>query len=251
MPEPTRAPLFTAGEIRTSLILSGVGMAGLLVLILLLASSRPQGAFQAADDDQFRATVAASAEYLEGYELVGSDRARIAVDRAIELVAERGVDLALSEAGADTVATVPADAGANDGEAAEAPTEIDGSAVYAANCAACHQGGGQGVPGAFPPLAASAAELAAADGGREYLIRAVVHGVQGEIEVQGQTYNGVMPAWPQLSDAEIAGVLNHVLSSWGNEWPSDQEPVAADEVAAVRGEELAATEVAASRPDTP
>lgn len=251
MADDERTPLFTAGEIRAAFIASAVGMAALLVLILLLASSRPQGALQAADDDQFRATVAAAAEDLEGYELVGSDRARIDVDHAIELVVERGVDLSITELGAETVATAPADAGAEDDGAEAGPTDVDGSAVFAANCAACHQGGGQGIPGAFPPLAGNAQNLLEADGGREYLIDAVVHGVQGAIEVDGQTYNGVMPAWPQLSDAEIAAVLNHVVTSWGNELPGDQDAFAPDEVAESRAEEIAATEVAASRPETP
>ena len=38
---------------------------------------------------------------------------------------------------------------------AAASGSVDGSVVYAGNCSACHQSNGQGLPGVFPPLAAS------------------------------------------------------------------------------------------------
>ena len=95
--------------------------------------------------------------------------------------------------------------------------------------------------------------LIAGDGGRNYLIHVMVYGLQGEVEAAGQTYNGVMPAWPQLSDAEIAAVLNHELTAWGNEaeLPDDFEPIAGDEVAAVRGEDLGPADVLEMRPELP
>ena len=61
-------------------------------------------------------------------------------------------------------------------------------------------------------------------------IRIVLHGFQGAIERNGKTYNGVMAAWSQLSDQEIADVLTHVRSSWGN----SAGAVTVDEVKAVR-----------------
>ena len=87
-----------------------------------------------------------------------------------------------------------------------------GAAVYAANCAACHQTQGQGIENAFPPLAAS--DFLMADKNRA--IDAVVHGLTGQITVNGKTYNGVMPALG-LSDEEIANVLTFVRNSWGNQ----------------------------------
>ena len=131
----------------------------------------------------------------------------------------------------------------------------DGEAVYAANCVACHQATGQGVPGAFPPLAGGhAAELASADGGRDYLIHALLYGVQGPIEVAGATYNGLMPAWQQLSDAQIAAVLNYVTTAWDNAevLADDVAPFAADEIAAARGGDLVGgADVLERRPDVP
>jgi len=86
-----------------------------------------------------------------------------------------------------------------------------GRGVYAANCAACHQANGQGIPKAFPPLVRS--DYLNADKVRA--IRTVTGGLQGPISVNGEKYNGVMPAWT-LSDEDVAAVLSHVYSSWGN-----------------------------------
>jgi nitrite reductase (NO-forming) len=86
-----------------------------------------------------------------------------------------------------------------------------GKGVYAANCAACHQANGQGIAKAFPPLVRS--DYLNADKVRA--IRAVTGGLQGPITVNGEKYNGVMPAWT-LSDEDVAAVLSFVYSSWGN-----------------------------------
>lgn len=267
MPEGENRMLFDEGQIRTAFVASAVGMVGLLVVVLLLATSKPQGSLQPADDGQYRATLLAASESLEGYELVGEDRARIDIGHAIELVAERGVDLPLTAIGGPApAAAAPADAaapaqdaaaGGDGGEAApaaQADAAPDGEAVYAANCVACHQATGQGVPGAFPPLAGGhAAELASAEGGRDYLLHAVLYGVQGAIEVAGTSYDGLMPAWQQLSDAQIAAVLNYVTTAWDNAdvLADDAAPFTADEVAAARGEGLSSAAVLESRPDVP
>jgi mono/diheme cytochrome c family protein len=131
---------------------------------------------------------------------------------------------------------------------AQADTEVDGAAVYMTNCASCHGQNGEGIPGAFPPLAQHAADLAAAD--RAYPILTLLYGLNGEIVVEGASYNGAMPAWPQLSDAEIAAVLNHVTAGWDEEGVlgDDFAPYAADEVAERRGEELSTSDVYEARP---
>ena len=88
----------------------------------------------------------------------------------------------------------------------------DGATVYAGTCAACHQANGEGTPGLFPPLAGS--EYVTGDPGR--LIRLVLRGLTGPVTVRGATYDGQMPPWQQLSDAELAAALSFVRSSWGN-----------------------------------
>lgn len=86
-----------------------------------------------------------------------------------------------------------------------------GEVVYTTNCAACHQLTGSGVPHAFPPLAKS--DFLNADKIRA--IKTVTGGLQGKLKVNGQEYDGVMPAW-SLSDEDIANVLTYVYASWGN-----------------------------------
>ncbi len=110
---------------------------------------------------------------------------------------------------------------------AEAEVTISGAQIYNSRCSTCHQGNGQGVAGAFPPL--DGTDWVTGDKGR--IVRILLHGMQGPVEVQGVTYNGAMPAWGnQLNDEEIAAVITHVRQSWSNE-ASD---VVADEVRRVR-----------------
>jgi nitrite reductase (NO-forming) len=97
--------------------------------------------------------------------------------------------------------------------------------VFANVCAACHQPGGTGVAGVFPPLAGS--DFLNADKTRA--IGVVVQGLSGEITVNGKTYNSQMPS-PDLSDEDIANALTFVYSSWGNAG----HEVKPSEVAAVR-----------------
>lgn len=119
---------------------------------------------------------------------------------------------------------------------AQADWAAIGEETYTANCAACHQAEGAGIPGAFPPLAGHMPTIVAAEGGREYLLHVMLYGLQGEIQVLGAAYNGVMPPWPQLSDEQIAAVLNHELHAWGNDamLPEGFTPITPEEVAAQR-----------------
>jgi nitrite reductase (NO-forming) len=86
-----------------------------------------------------------------------------------------------------------------------------GEQVFKTNCVACHQITGQGIPGAFPPLANSDF----LNGDKVRAIRTVTGGRQGKIIVNGKEFNGVMPAWT-LNDEDIANVLTYVYNSWGN-----------------------------------
>lgn len=88
-----------------------------------------------------------------------------------------------------------------------------GQAAYLANCAACHQPTGAGLPGAFPPLAGSdfIAKNKADD-----LIAGVLKGFSGKMVVNGVEYNNVMPAMSHLADSDVAQIVTHVLNSWGN-----------------------------------
>jgi mono/diheme cytochrome c family protein len=103
----------------------------------------------------------------------------------------------------------------------------DGKALYA-TCMACHQANGQGIPGAFPPLA----ESEWVNGPAENLIRIQLRGLMGPITVKGVEYNSVMPANAAMSDEEIAAVLTYVRSNFGN----TSGPVTAEQVKALRSE---------------
>jgi mono/diheme cytochrome c family protein len=91
-----------------------------------------------------------------------------------------------------------------------------GKRVFA-NCVACHQPTGQGLAGAYPPLAGS--EWAA--GPEERIIRIVLDGLSGPITVKNTQFNNSMPAFgTQLRDEQIANVLTYVRSEWGNNAPA-------------------------------
>ena len=127
-----------------------------------------------------------------------------------------------------------------------------GESAYSVNCVACHQPNGEGIAGAFPPLAGHMPALHNAEGGREYIISTVLYGLQGGINVHGESYNGIMNAWSQLSNEEIAATLNHELTSWGNaDALNDFSPIEPDEVEALRGQELNGSQVMELRPELP
>jgi mono/diheme cytochrome c family protein len=72
-----------------------------------------------------------------------------------------------------------------------------------------------GVPGVFPPLAAS--EWVGGD--EKVLTHILLHGINGDLEVKGTNYKGAMPAWKSLADEELAAVMSYIRSQWGNQAP--------------------------------
>lgn len=106
-----------------------------------------------------------------------------------------------------------------------------GEKVYQTYCTACHQPNGEGLAGAFPPLAQ--ADYLLADKNRA--IQTVLGGLSGEITVNGVKYNAVMPNLSYLSDEQVANVVTYVMNSWGNEGYK----VSSAEVAALRNADVA------------
>ncbi len=103
-----------------------------------------------------------------------------------------------------------------------------GERLYA-TCVACHQANGQGMVGAFPPLAGSEWVT----GSPDRLIAILVHGMQGPITVAGMEYNGVMLPYGvgvEMSNGDLATLLTYIRSSWGN----SASAVAAEDVARVK-----------------
>ena len=85
--------------------------------------------------------------------------------------------------------------------------------MFAANCSSCHGATGQGLPGAFPPLANNPTVT----GDPQKIVGILLGGLRGSISVNGTTYNGQMPAWKgTLSNADIADVITYIRGSLGN-----------------------------------
>ncbi|MEM5432108.1 cytochrome c [Cupriavidus oxalaticus] len=112
--------------------------------------------------------------------------------------------------------------------------KVDGGALFASLCVSCHQANGQGLQGVFPPLAGSEWVV-----GSDSTVAAIVlHGVTGSLTVKGTTYSGAMPAFKdQLSDEQLAAVLSHIRSQWGN----GAAPVPVETVSRAREEHKART----------
>lgn len=97
------------------------------------------------------------------------------------------------------------------------PVEADSTAQaaggpYQTVCITCHQAEGQGIAGAFPPLAGSEWLL----GNPEIPIRIVLLGLTGPIEVEHKPFNSTMPPPPGLSDDQIAEAITFARSHFGN-----------------------------------
>lgn len=136
---------------------------------------------------------------------------------------------AVLAAGARTEARAGVENGpaVHEARAAFAAQAADGAKVYNTVCAACHMANGQGVPGMFPPVAGS--EWVTGD--PERLVKIILHGITGEIEVAGEVYSGMMPPWGgSLKDAEVAAVATYLRSTWGNK----ASAVAVADVARIR-----------------
>ena len=102
-----------------------------------------------------------------------------------------------------------------------------GAALYTANCSACHQANGEGLPGAFPSLKDDA--VVNKDDVTKH-IQVVLRGLH-DARVSGVVYGSAMPPFAAaLSDAEVADIIDYERSSWGNHG----KPVVAAQVAAER-----------------
>lgn len=87
-----------------------------------------------------------------------------------------------------------------------------GKKVYDSFCLVCHMADGSGVPGMHPPLI----QTEWVTGDKNRLIDITLNGMSGKIEVNGETYNSIMPPHSHLTDKQIADVLTYVRQSFGN-----------------------------------
>jgi len=100
--------------------------------------------------------------------------------------------------------------------AADARAEPDAYTLYAVRCMGCHQRDGAGM-GSIPKLRDFVGNFLRVPGGREFLVQ--VPGV----------------AQSSLSDAELAAVLNWMLTEFSSDLlPEDFQPYSGEEVAGYR-----------------
>ena len=88
----------------------------------------------------------------------------------------------------------------------------NGQLVYQGNCLSCHQANGSGVYGIAPPLRKTSYVL----GDKTKLIQIVLNGFNEDVEIDGEYYSNPMPAFPRLSNREIADVLTYIRNNFEN-----------------------------------
>jgi mono/diheme cytochrome c family protein len=94
-----------------------------------------------------------------------------------------------------------------------APSTDRGAELFRVTCANCHQANGEGLPGAFPPLVGD--PVVTSSDPKEHA-QIVLFGLSGRV-IGGVHYTAQMPAWgAQLSDDEVAAIMNYERSAWGN-----------------------------------
>lgn len=105
-----------------------------------------------------------------------------------------------------------------------------GQKTYNQYCMACHQSNGMGTSGRFPPLGGTDWVT----GDKKRLVKIILNGMEGAIEVNGETYDGLMPQHSFLSDDQIADVLSYIRTNFGNK----SSNVTAEEVEKIRKEKI-------------
>ena len=94
-------------------------------------------------------------------------------------------------------------------QAAQDALLLEGAEVYSQICSSCHQPGGVGVSGQYPPLIDNPSVDDPA-----YVRDVIVNGLDGPITVAGETYDGVMPSFSTLGDPDIDAVIAYVQSGF-------------------------------------
>lgn len=125
--------------------------------------------------------------------------------------------------GAPAMDFIPAKTVKSSGKSGEASSSgLDGAALYASNCAACHQADGSGLTGAFPPVAGS--PIVTGDD-TDLFLEIILRGYDARPE-----YAVMVGFADVLTDEEIAAIATHERTSWGN----NGSEITAEEVAKVR-----------------
>jgi mono/diheme cytochrome c family protein len=87
---------------------------------------------------------------------------------------------------------------------------VHGEQLYKKYCMNCHQADGSGLARVYPPLAQSDYM----NSNFKDVICLIRYGKQGELIVNGVTFNQPMPAIPALTDLEIAEISTYIYNTW-------------------------------------
>ena len=90
---------------------------------------------------------------------------------------------------------------------------VHGEQLYLKHCSNCHQASGTGLGLIYPPLAKSDF----IDKNFESVICLMRHGINGELIVNGKSFNKEMPGIPSLTDLEIAEIATYLYNTWGHQ----------------------------------
>ena len=92
------------------------------------------------------------------------------------------------------------------------PVDNSGKGIYIKYCMTCHQSDGGGVPQMYPPVQKSNL----VNGDKNKLIKILINGVSGEIDVNGEVYDQTMPKFDYLTNKQIADILTYLRENFGN-----------------------------------
>jgi len=87
---------------------------------------------------------------------------------------------------------------------------IQGEQLYKKHCSNCHQANGTGLGRVYPPLNQSDYM----EKNLERVLCLMKNGMEGELVVNGISFNQAMPGVPTLSDLEIAEIATYIYNSW-------------------------------------
>lgn len=90
--------------------------------------------------------------------------------------------------------------------------KVAGSLLYQTYCASCHQMNGKGDELRFPPI-----DNSQWINDKAKLIRYILKGLSGPIQVNGKNYNNVMPSHPFLKDEDIVEIINYMRTQFNNQ----------------------------------
>lgn len=90
---------------------------------------------------------------------------------------------------------------------------VKGEQLFMTKCSNCHQQDGSGLGRIYPPLNISDYM----ENNRNEVLCIMRYGREGELTVNGISYNMAMPPMPELTDLEIAQIATYIYNTWSHD----------------------------------